>query len=255
MSDATPPVPEPAEPVRHPWAELAPERFHLLRLAPLPTDRSSGPRPLRFVEMTELERHSAQASLLRLAIRLPGQRVHSDYNLLEVWADHRAKEVRFGPEGGLRLEPVNRGLGRFLLAQGAAWAKKRWSHYALEGAVLRDTISEDERQRRDQALRAQGLEVVYPQPQQLKALYQAANVGLLSSEWNHDKVRRIELPEAAAMLEQADRSLQEQASALHQLKERLDRLRREDGTLRFTIACLVAFALFQGGLLIWIATR
>ncbi|MGV2837332.1 hypothetical protein ACNPOQ_26715, partial [Pseudomonas shirazensis] len=28
-----------------------------------------------------------------------------------------------------------------------------------------------------------------------------------------------------------------------------------DGGLRFTITCLVAFAVFQAGLLIWIATR
>ena len=32
-------------------------------------------------------------------------------------------------------------------------------------------------------------------------------------------------------------------------------LRHEDSSLRFTIMCLVALALFQAGLLIWIATR
>ena len=34
-----------------------------------------------------------------------------------------------------------------------------------------------------------------------------------------------------------------------------DRFRREDGALRFTIVCLIALALFQAGLLIWMATR
>ena len=39
------------------------------------------------------------------------------------------------------------------------------------------------------------------------------------------------------------------------LEERVDRLKREDTGLRFTITCLLAFCLFQAGLLIWIATR
>ncbi len=65
----------------------------------------------------------------------------------------------------------------------------------------------------------------------------------------------IELTEAAAMLEQADRNLLEQEHRLAEMQARMNRLRREDGTLRFTIACLVVFALFQAGLLIWIATR
>ncbi|MGV8710757.1 hypothetical protein ACV35Q_31675, partial [Pseudomonas aeruginosa] len=30
---------------------------------------------------------------------------------------------------------------------------------------------------------------------------------------------------------------------------------RDDTSLRFTIACLTAFAVFQAGLLIWIATH
>ncbi len=37
--------------------------------------------------------------------------------------------------------------------------------------------------------------------------------------------------------------------------ERVAKYRREDSGLRFTITCLVAFAVFQAGLLIWIATR
>lgn len=47
--------------------------------------------------------------------------LRKEQNLLEVWADHRNKEVRFGSDAGLSLEPLNRGLGRFLLAQAIAW--------------------------------------------------------------------------------------------------------------------------------------
>lgn len=45
----------PAIPQPHPWAELAPDRFRLLRLSPLPTDRDTGVRPLRFVELAQVE--------------------------------------------------------------------------------------------------------------------------------------------------------------------------------------------------------
>ncbi len=248
-------APDTTPPPQHPWADLVPERFHLLRLAPLPTERDGGPRPLRFVELARVERHSADQSLLRLHINLPGQVLSRKRNVLEVWADHRSKELRFGPDSGLNLEPLNRGLGRFLLAQGIAWAQKRWSHYLVEGGSLaNDLASEDARLRRDHCLRTQGFDVDYPQTSP-KATYGAPRVSALRGDWNAEKVQIIELLDAAAMLEQADRNLQEQDSHIRQMQERMSRLRREDGALRFTIVCLIVFALFQAGLLIWMATR
>lgn len=244
-------------PQPHPWAELAPDRFRLLRLAPLPTDRDTGTRPLRFVELAQVERHTPQQSLLKLFVRLPGQVLSKKHNALEVWADHRAKELRFGPDSGLHMQPVNRGLGRFLLAQGALWAQKRWAHYLVEGGALSaaDITGEDMRLRRDQSLLSQGFDVLYPEPGKLKATYSASRVSSLRLDWNPEKVQIIDLKDAAAMLEQADQNLLEQENKIRDLQERLNKFRREDGTLRFTIACLIAFSLFQAGLLIWIATR
>ena len=69
---------EEAAPQPHPWADLATERFELLRLSPLPIDRHTGVRPLRFVELGRVERHSREQSLLRLVIELPGQKVRKD---------------------------------------------------------------------------------------------------------------------------------------------------------------------------------
>lgn len=254
-TDSDTQAPDPASP--HPWADLAPDRFRLLRLAPLLTDSDSGARPLRFVELGQVERHSRQQSLLKLSIRLPGQVLSAKYNTLEVWVDHEAKQLHFGPETGLHLEPANRGLGRFLLAQAALWAQKRWSHYLVKEGVLPagDIASDSMRLRRDRCLQSQGIEVIYPDSQQLKALYNVPRVSTLRPDWNAEKVQVIELTDAAAMLEQADRNLLEQDIKIRDIQERLNRFRREDGTLRFTIACLIAFALFQAGLLIWIATR
>lgn len=44
-SDTQPAAEEAEKKPPHPWAELAPEHFRLLRLAPLPTDRATGARP------------------------------------------------------------------------------------------------------------------------------------------------------------------------------------------------------------------
>ncbi|GIZ13306.1 hypothetical protein [Pseudomonas sp. NCCP-436] len=241
----------------HPWSDLPPEQFRLLRLTPLPVDRETGPRPLRFVLLGQTERHSKDLSLLRLNIQLPGQQLHRQQNQLEVWADHRRKEVRFGPDKGLNVEPPNRGLGRFLMAQGIAWARRQYAHYQVEGAALpaKDSFNELSRARRDHALRAQGFTIEYSDPLQLKPAYSAPRVNALLPDWNSEKVQFIELLDAAAMLQQADQTLQEQSTQLSKLEERLERLKREDSGLRFTIACLVAFCLFQAGLLIWIATR
>lgn len=241
----------------HPWSALADQRQHLLRLAPLPTDRASGARPLRFAELGALERHSRELSLLRLRVRLPGQALQAQTNTLEVWADHRLKELRFGPDPGLRTDPANRGLGRFLLGQGIAWAQPRWAHYQVEGAALAAHLapSEDARKRRDHVLRAQGFEVIYADARQLRARYGASRVGELHGDWHAEKVQRVAALEACALLQQADHNLAEQDARLRQLQEHLARLGRDDVSLRFTIACLVVLALFQAALLIWIVTR
>ena len=68
-------------------------------------------------------------------------------------------------------------------------------------------------------------------------------------------LQRIEILDAAHMLQQAEQNLQEKEAQLRERDERVSKYRREDSGLRFTITCLVAFSLFQAGLLIWIATR
>ncbi|VXC38763.1 conserved hypothetical protein [Pseudomonas sp. 8Z] len=246
---------QPAAP--HPWADLAAEHFSLLRLAPLPIDRETGPRPLRFVQLGRVERHARDMSMLRLTIQVPGQRLHRQQNMLEVWADHQRKEVRFGPDKGFTVEPANRGLGRFLMAQGITWARKQFAHYTVEGGALptKDNFNEAACARRDHAVKAQGFTVEYSDPLQLKPFYSAPRVSSLHGDWHAEKVQILELLDAAAMLQKADQNLQEQETALRKLQDRVDRLKREDSGLRFTITCLVAFSLFQAGLLIWIATR
>jgi hypothetical protein len=250
-------VAEPEAPQAHPWTLLAPEHWQLLRLAPLAIDRNTGARPLRFAQLGRLERHSPAQSLLRLWVQFPEQSLHKDVNLLEVWADHRSKEVRFGPDRGVRMDPVNRGLGRFLLAQGIAWAQHKYAGYSVEGLALqaRDALSDDTRGRRDAFLRAQGFSVEYLDPAQLKGRCSAATVADLNDQWHPEKVQKVDLLEAAEMLKQADTSIRQLENTLRKRDDSIASLKREDGTLRFSIACLAAFCTFQAGLLLWMAAR
>jgi len=142
-------------------SDLQAEHFKMLRLAPLATDRATGGRPLRFVQFGYAERNNKDRSLLRMVIQLPGQRVRREQNHLDIWADHATQRVHFGPGNSLEIEPVNRGIGRFLVAQGAAWAKKKWSHYRVDGVDLanKDALNEATRLRRDHFLRIQGFDV------------------------------------------------------------------------------------------------
>lgn len=248
---------QPPESAPLPWADLAAEHFQLLRLAPLPTDRNSGARPLRFVQFGYAERHDKANSLLRMEILLPGQKVRKEQNRLDVRVDHEQRVVRIGDDAGLQLEPLNRGLGRYVLAQAVQWLQRKWSHYQVEGMALpsKDALNEDTRLRRDHVLRSVGLEVEYADGQMLKARTVETAVGQLKSAWSNEKVQRVDMLEAATMLQQAEQKLQEKEAQLRERDERVAKYRREDSGLRFTITCLVAFAVFQAGLLIWIATR
>lgn len=255
--EQNPAADEPAAAPERPWAEVATEHFKMLRLAPLPMDRATGARPLRFVQFGRAERHGPEISLLRLDIQLPGQKTRKEQNQLDVWVDHVKHSVRIKPDTGLQLEPANRGLGRFMLAQAASWAQRKWSHYTLEGGELasKDALQPDVRERRDHALRTQGLDIEYADPQHLKGRYKPAQVGQMLPNWNIEKVQLVEILEAGNMLQAAEQNLQELEIKLRQQEEKVSKYKREDSGLRFTIACLIAFVVFQAGLLIWIATH
>lgn len=245
------------DPASLPWAEVRPEHFQMLRLAPLQTDRFTGGRPLRFVQFGRAERNDKEHSLLRMNIQLPAQQVRKEQNHLDVWVDHSTHRVRFSPEAGLQIEPWNRGIGRFLMAQGIHWAQKKWSNYQIDERVLanKDALNEDTRQRRDQFLTTQGFEIEYADAQHMKGTVKHVQVAELLNTWNSEKVQMVEILDAANMLQQAEQNLQEQDVKLRKQDETVTRFQREDSGLRFTIACLVAFAVFQAGLLIWIATH
>lgn len=238
------------------WAELPAKHWQLLRMAPLSTERG-GARPLRYAELARCERHSPSLSLLRLTVQLPAQVLHREQNVLEIWLDHGQRTLEFGPTSGLQIEPSNRGLGRFLLAQGILWAQQRCGHYQVMGGDFsaKDSFEENQRKHRDHLLETQGLVVTRDPNTPVKGSYSAALVSSLKGDWNREKIQQVSLLDAGKMLQQADQTLAEQAIKLRQKDQQLAVNQRDDIAWRFTVSCLVVFCLFQAALLVWLMLR
>lgn len=239
------------------WASLPPDNTHLLRLAPLTAERETGLRPLLFACLARTSRHSKELSMLRLVVSLPEQKTDKSINHLELWVDHTAKEIRIFPEHGLITKPGNRGLGRLLMAQAIGWCKPAWNDYQIASVSLLTKHTENElaRLRRDHALQAQGFTVTYNDAVKMSATCSAIRLEQLGRDWNREKVRLMDHLEAAQMLFSCDQNLKAQTSQINKQQERIELLKRDDNTLRFTIFTLIFFAVFQAGLLIWMATR
>lgn len=257
---------EPTEPTEHAeqvaelkrqWADTPAKHYQLLRMAALPTERGGATRALRFAELARSERHHPHLSMLRLSVQLPGQILHREQNVLELWLDHRDHSIEFGPASGVQIEPANRGLGRFLAAQAINWALPRCSHYRVIGGNFsgKDNFDETLRKRRDHVLEALGFSVNYSDSAQTKGDYSAALLSDLQGQWNGEKVQVVSLLEAGKLLQQAEQTLTEQAIKLRQKDEQLATSVRDEGALRFTISALVMFCLFQAALLFWLMLR
>lgn len=239
------------------WAALPYDSVQILRLAPLTAERETGLRPLLFGCLNRISRHSKEMSMLRLSVVFPDKKFGKNSNNLELWVDHREKTIQILPEHGLFTEPGNRGLGRLLMAQAVEWCSPKWHDYSLPSLELKTKLvpTDMARLRRDHALQAQGFTVTYNDGVQMSASCTAIRLDQLGREWNRDKIRIMDHLEAAHLLYSSDLNLKSQTSQISALNQKLELLQRDDNTMRFTIFTLIFFAIFQAGLLIWMATR
>lgn len=254
MTDAQLPPPAPEPDLKAQWANLQPNQFQLLRLSPLPIEKGSGARHLRFARLGRVERHHPLQSMLRMTIELPGQVLHKEHNRLELWVDHRTRELRMGIDSGLQIEPANRGLGRLLLAQGVIWAKQRWGSYQVVGGPLpaKGSLDDNSRGRRDRVMKALGVKLTFEDSLQLKGQYCTCKVSELSSDWNLEKAQIIDLLDAGLMLQQADQSLHEQALKIRQAEDRVAAFKRNESSLRFSVNALLGLCGFLTLLLLFL---
>ncbi len=254
MTDTNPPPTPPEPDLKAQWANLQPNQFQLLRLSPLPIEKGSGARQLRFARLGRVERHHPQQSMLRMSIELPGHVLHKEHNRLELWADHRHRELRMGLDSGVQIEPANRGLGRLLLAQGVIWAKQRWGSYQVVGGPLpaKGSLDDNSKARRDRVMKALGVKLTFEDALQLKGHYSAGKVSELSSDWNQEKTQIVDLLEAGLMLQQADQSLHEQALKIRQAEDRVAAFKRNESSLRFSVNALLGLCGFLTLLLLFL---
>jgi hypothetical protein len=237
------------------WRQLPDEHFDLLRLTAQPTDRDTGARPLRFVQFARLERHSQEQSLLRLSIQVPEQSLRKEQNHLELWLDHSRQAAQFRPANGLSVEPQNRGLGRFLLAQAALWGRQHGALYELIPAEpFQQPLSVRARLFLRQILHApqDAHQMASTLPDEEGA---SAPLGDLNTEWNREKVQIVGRLESALLLQQLYDRHNQQDALLRKQSEQLTQFRHEKSTLHFTITCLWIFNICMAGLLIWIAVH
>ena len=99
------------------------------------------------------------------------------------------------------------------------------------------------------------LQSIFEDAVQMRGACSVGRVSQLHHDRNDNKVSLIDTLDSAGMLQNADQNLHEQSMQIKKLNERVERLKSEDSTLRFTISMLAIFAVFQAALLIWIATR
>lgn len=239
------------------WAALPYDNVQILRLAPLSAERETGLRPLLFGCLSRISRHSKEISMLRLSVVFPDKKAGKSSNKLELWVDHREKTIQIVPHDGLITEPGNRGLGRLLMAQAVSWCSPKWNDYSLPSLELKTKLVPNDlaRLRRDHALQAQGFTVTYNDGVQMSASCTAMRLESLGGDWNRDKIRIMDHLEAAHLLHSSDLNLKSQTGQINALNQKLELLQRDDNTMRFTIFTLIFFAIFQAGLLIWMATR
>lgn len=135
--------------------------------------------------------------------------------------------------------------------------QSKWHDYSLPTVGLKSGQAPNElaRLRRDHALQAQGFTVTYNDGVQMSASCTAIRLEQLGRDWNREKVRVMDHLEAAHLLYSSDQNLRAQTAQIKKLDEKISLLQRDDNTLRFTIFTLTFFAIFQAGLLIWMATR
>jgi hypothetical protein len=241
--------------VELPWADVSVEHHKMLRLAPLQTDRTPA---------------AGRCALSSSAMPSATQRAQPDAHGNQTARPARAQRAEpsgcvgrphqqacaFRPDSGLQIEPLNRGIGRFLAAQGINWAKTLARLHRRRHGPEQQGRAERRHPPASRPLLARArFDVVYADAQHLKGSVKEVQVGDLLGDWNSEKLQIVEILEAAQMLQQAEQNLAEQEVKLKKQEEKVSKFKREDAGLRFTITCLVAFAVFQAGLLIWIATH
>lgn len=238
---------------RDPFARMRVSNLYWIQLKPILKNRKVV-QPERLAIVTVYHDQAAHLEILRLQVQLDGEPVIEGANHMEVLVDHKNRRVRFAPVGSLRMQPAQRGIGGFLLAQLIEWCQRHYGDYAVTPILLQDddTTTAEIRQVRNKLLTRVGFEISEAQDQSAVGHARAARVDELISQWNSERIAVLHVAELLRQLREQESANLKQTAQTAQLQRTIDQYRSNDTGQRFAIGCLIIFAVFQALMLLWI---
>jgi hypothetical protein len=252
-SEQDQPEPTPASPPRDPFARARPTDVYWIQLKPIYKGRQIA-QAERLARVTVIQERAAHLELFRLKVSCDGEAKADTGNLLEVLVDHRNRRVRFGPLENVRMQPAQRGLGGYLLAQLIEWCQRSCDDYSITPIILRaeEVGSEESRLIREKLLLRAGFDLSYTNEERTAGRAQANRMSNLISSWNTEKVAAIQISDILNQLREQEQLNRKQQAQVSQLQRVIDNFKNNDLSQRFAIGCLIVFAIFQALMLLWV---
>ena len=253
LADRT--APEQSAP-RDPFARAKPSDAYWVQLKPVFKARMLV-HPEKLAQIAVTQEQAGLLELLRLQVRFEGEPLAESGNRMEVLVDHKRKRVRFGPIEGVQIQPGQRGLGTFMLAQLIHWCQRYCGDYAVTPITLRDSDSatEDARKARDTILSHAGFSITPLDSEAGTAIAQANRVNDLIGSWNTERIQPLQVNNLLAQLREHEGLNQKQSAQINQLESAIASYKRSDLGNRFAIGCLIVFSIFQALMLLWVVLR
>lgn len=244
---------KPTSAPRDPFARARPTDVYWIQLKPIYKGRQIA-QAERLARVMSIQERAAHLELFRLRVNIDGESKSDEGNLLEVLVDHKNRRVRFGPLEQIRIQPAQRGLGGYLLAQLIEWCQRSCGDYSITPLILHaDEVSNEEsRLIREKLLLRAGFDLNYINEEHTAGRAQANRVSSLISSWNNEKVAAIQVNDILNQLREQEQLNRKQLTQMSQLQRVIDNFKNNDMSQRFAIGCLIVFAIFQALMLLWV---
>lgn len=241
---------------RDPFARAKPSDFYWVQLKPIFKARVLV-HTEKLAQIAVTQEKAGSLELLRLQVRFEGEALPETGNCLEVMVDHKRQRVRFGPISAVSIQPAQRGLGTFMLAQLIHWCQRYCGDYAITPISLRaeDFKSTDARAAFDNILSRAGFTISTLDKDTSNGVAQANRINDLIGSWNTEKIQPLQIGNLLGQLREHETLNQKQTAQLNHLQSLISSYKRTDMGNRFAIGCLIVFSIFQALMLLWVVLR
>ncbi|GAA6130152.1 hypothetical protein [Halopseudomonas sabulinigri] len=242
--------------LRDPFARAKPSDFYWVQLKPVFKARVLVHQE-KLAQIAVTQEKIGSLELLRLQVRFEGEALPENGNCLEVMVDHKRQRVRFGPLSGVSIQPAQRGLGTFMLAQLIHWCQRYCGEYAVTPISLRaeDFKSGDARNAFESVLSRAGFTVTTLDEDTHSGVAQSNRVNDLIGSWNTERIQPLQIGNLLGQLREHEALNLKQTAQLNNLQSVIAGYKRSDMGNRFAIGCLIVFSIFQALMLLWVVLR